>query len=179
MRHSRELIINTGQSHIKCTTLTISSIFYFLLKSLPFATLFITTNPHIWYEKHLAFIPSTLRYGILENGSSTQVNHTETYYYDNKLNFYVLLESFLFATLYITNNPHIGYGKHLAFTPSTKPRYGILENGSSTQVNHTETYYYDNKLNFLFFIGIPSICDPLYNKQPAHRVWKKPSIHPE
>ena len=67
--------------------MTISSIFYFLLKSLPFATLFITTNPHIWYEKHLAFIPSTLRYDILDNGASTQVNHTETFYYDNKLNF--------------------------------------------------------------------------------------------
>jgi len=76
--------------------------------------------------------------------------------------FYFLLESLLFVTLYITNNPHIGYDKHLAFTPS-KPRCGILENGSSTQVNHTGNYYYDNKLNFLFFIGIPSICDPLYN----------------
>ena len=74
-------------------------------------------NPHIGYGKNLAFIPSTLRYGI----SSI---------------FYFLLESLLFVTSYITNNPHIGYGKHLAFIPS-KPRYGILENGALSQVNHT------------------------------------------
>ena len=125
-------------------------------------TLYITNNPHIGYGKHLVFTPSKPRCGILENGSSTQVNHIGNYYYDNKLNFLFLLESLLFATPYITNHPHIGYDKHLAFTPSI-PRCRILENGSSTQVNHTETYYYDNKLNFLFFIGIPSICDPLYN----------------
>ena len=67
--------------------------------------------------------------------------------------------------IYITNNPHIGYGKHLAFIPSN-PRFGILENGSSTHVNHTETSCYDNKLNFLFFIGIPSTCDPLVTNNP-------------
>ena len=39
---------------------------------------------------------------------------------------------------------------------------GYYNKFTSTQVNHAETYY-DNKLNFLFFIGIPSICDPLYN----------------
>ena len=131
--------------------MTTSSIFYFLLEYLLFVTLYITNNPHIWYHKHLAFTPSKPRCGILENGSSTQVNHTETYYYDNKLNFCFLLVSLLFVTLYITNNPHIWYGKHLVFTPS-KPRCDILENGSSTQVNHTETYY-DNKLNFLFLLN--------------------------
>ena len=38
--------------------------------------------------------------------------------------------------IYITNNPHIGYGKNLAFIPS-KPRCGILDNGALSQVNHT------------------------------------------
>ena len=103
----------------------------------------VTNDPHIGYGKHLVFIPSTLRCGILENGSSTQVNHTETSYYDNKLNFLFFIGIPSICDPLVTNNPHKGYGKHLAFIPSTL-RCGILENGSSTHVklldNHQSLY---------------------------------------
>ena len=134
----------TGHQHrsitLETTTMTISSIFYFLLESLLFATLYITNNPHIGYGKHLVFtrVPPDAAFSRTDHQhrSITLKPTTMTI----RSIFYFLLKSLLFVTLFTTNNPHIGYGKHLAFTPST-PRCDILENGSSTQVNHTETYY--------------------------------------